>query len=605
MRAVKFDGLRGKMEKASFESWLILLAFFLLSALVVAAPSLAPPAPQSWGEKGAAPQSWGERGTVAQQDPTVRIEPVQSTVAAGESFTVSVMIDNADDLGGFQFDLLYVTTVVTVANVTLGDFLENAERTFIPVGPNIDNEAGKVTFGAFSFGEQAGPDGTGDLAIISLTAQGEGVSPLDLQSVQVLDTVGESQAVTEEDGSVVVGSEVTSTPTATRTPTDTPTRTPTNTATPTPTTTSTPTGTSTPTPTSTATPTSIVTGTATPTATSTSTPTGTPEATPTATSTATSTPTATPTVTATPTETATPTGTATPTETAAATPTPTATGESTGTPTTTATPTETATPTVTPTSTATPRSAVTVYPVEGYLGQGFTFTGSDFTPRGLIHEGFTDPNQEYHYNASFYADSSGGFVRTITSRWDWLVGVYTYIAFDTTENYSVSVQFTISAPPPTTTPTPTSTPTPVITVSPGEAPVGEWFVFIGSHFTPHGLIEAWFADPNQIPHELERFWADASGRFIYKHTWTGDWPAGTYTYLAFDFTRSFWASVEFEMTDPLRHEIYLPIIVKHSPSVIARSGATKQSPSHDGGDCFGANSAPRNDTPCATKQSPR
>jgi len=187
--------------------------------------------------------------------------------------------------------------------------------------------------------------------------------------------------------------------------------------------------------------------------------------------------------------------------------------------------------------------------MEGYPGQWFTFTGLGFTPNGLIHEGFTDPNQVYHYNASFFADSAGGFVRDIASDWD------SYTAFDFTENYSTSVQFTISASP--------SPGEPAIAVSPGRALIGEWFVFTGSHFTPNGLVEGWLVDPDQTPYRLKYFWADPSGGFIRKHSWAGTWPAGTYTYLVFDFTRSFWASVEFEMTDSLLYEVYLPIIVKH------------------------------------------
>lgn len=593
MRAVRF---------ADFESWLIIfLAFLFLPALVMAVPSLAPPAPQSWGERGAG----------AQQGSTVRIEPVQSTVTVDESFTVSVMIDNASDLGGFEFKLLYITATVIVDDVTMGDFLGSTGRGVIVLGPNIDNEAGEVRFGTATLGTAPGPDGTGELAVISLTAQGEGESYLDLQDVVVLDTANppNSQEATVEDGTVVVGAAPTSTPTATQTPTatatptptatptDMSTQTPTNTptatatatatpaptatptstatptatgtavATPTPTATSTstetpfPTNTPTPTPTSTATATPTATGTATPTATRTDTPT--PTATPTDTPTGTpgATPTSTPTVTSTPTATSSPTATATETATPTPTATKTATPSPTMTPTVTPTPTDTGTPTVTPTPTATPRSVVAVYPAEGYAGQGFTFTGSDFTPNGLIHEGLTDPNQVYHYNDSFYADPSGGFVRAITSKWDWLVGVYTYVAFDSTENYSVSVQFTVSEPP--LTPTPTITARPVITVSPGEAPVGEWFVFIGSRFTPNGLIEGWLADPDQIPHELEHFQANSGGGFIRKHNWAGDWPTGTYTYMAFDFTKSSWASVEFEMTESLTHEVYLPIIVKH------------------------------------------
>jgi hypothetical protein len=102
----------------------------------------------------------------------------------------------------------------------------------------------------------------------------------------------------------------------------------------------------------------------------------------------------------------------------------------------------------------------------------------------------------------------------------------------------------------------------VIIVSPNKAPIGDWFTFIGSHFTPNGLIEDWFADPSRAPHELNHFWADSSGGFIRKHNWAGDWPTGTYTYLAFDSTKSFWASVEFEIADSLTYELYLPIVVK-------------------------------------------
>jgi hypothetical protein len=225
---------------------------------------------------------------------------------------------------------------------------------------------------------------------------------------------------------------------------------------------------------------------------------------------------------------------------------------------------------------------VVVSPAQGHAGQVFTFTGSDFTPNGLIDEGLTYPDQEYHYLASFYANSSGGFIRTIASGRDWLVGIYTYDAFDFANSHSVSVPFEITEPPPTATPTPT--PEPVIAVSPSEAPVGEWFVFTGSHFTPNSLIEDSFADPNQAQHSLGYFHADPSGEFIRKHRWTADWPAGTYTYLAFDFAKLLWASVEFEMTQsaptatptststttPTRtpttsssYEVYLPIIAKN------------------------------------------
>ena len=110
----------------------------------------------------------------ASPPPTVRIEPVQSTVTVGASFVVSVMVDEASDLGGFQFDLLYLSTTLTVEDVRLGDFLESTGRHAITLGPKIDNDAGKVTFGAASYGVNPGPHGTGTLALITFTGREAG-----------------------------------------------------------------------------------------------------------------------------------------------------------------------------------------------------------------------------------------------------------------------------------------------------------------------------------------------------------------------------------------------------------------------------------------------
>jgi septal ring-binding cell division protein DamX len=318
------------------------------------------------------------------QNPVVRIDPAESVVGVSDTFTVTVMIDHASDLGGFTFDLLYITTTVTVNNVTLGDFLGSTGRTPLPVISNIDNKAGRVSFGAISFvlPKLPGPNGTGELALIGFTAQGEGQSPLALQSVQVVDTDAKEQVVTDEDGAVWVG------------------------ITP-------PTATSTPTTTSTAT------------------------------------------VTATP----------TPTSTGAATPTPTATSTvtATGTP---------PTPTSTATATPTPEPAIIVYPTKAPVGDTFTFTGSHFTPDGRIDAWFAAP----------------------------------------------------STPPASITWLP----------EPGE-----------------GLIEEWLADPDQTRYFLSSFYADSSGGFTYQHNWEKYWPAGIYSFIAIDVTRVSETSVEFEMTEPL------------------------------------------------------
>ena len=228
-------------------------SFFLIAAISLALVAFAPLG-------GSIPTASVEVRNATLQNATVRIEPVESVVDAGETFTITVMIDEASDLSGFEFTLLFVTTTVTVDDVTLGNFLGSTGRSANPLGPIIDNQAGRGSFGAWTHGSAPGPDGTGELAIVSLTTQGVGISPLDLQNVIVLDTAVGSQEATIEDGTVVVGGA----PTATSTPTPTVTSTPTGISTPTPTSTSV--ATSTPTPTST--PISMATPTATPTSSS-------------------------------------------------------------------------------------------------------------------------------------------------------------------------------------------------------------------------------------------------------------------------------------------------------------------------------------------------
>jgi len=147
-----------------------------------------------------------DRAKASIQNPTVRLTPANSTVAASSTFTVTVMIDEAVDLGAFQFDLRYSPASVQVETITLGGFLASTGRTAAPAGPKIDNGAGFASFAGFSFGTPPGPNGSGALALVRLRAVRAGTSPLDLNKVQVLDTQVKPQMPTVEDGSITVES---------------------------------------------------------------------------------------------------------------------------------------------------------------------------------------------------------------------------------------------------------------------------------------------------------------------------------------------------------------------------------------------------------------
>jgi hypothetical protein len=159
---------------------------------------------------------------------TMRIDPAINNVEAGQPLIVDVMIGGAVNVGAFQFDLIYDPAVVTVTEVALGPFVGSTGRTAQPVGPTIDNRAGTLAFGAFSFGSTAGPAGTGVLATVRFRAEGPGTSALGLQNVVVTDPMANTQPVSVEGGVVTVTAPAAaSTPTMAPSPTVIPTGRPT------------------------------------------------------------------------------------------------------------------------------------------------------------------------------------------------------------------------------------------------------------------------------------------------------------------------------------------------------------------------------------------
>lgn len=144
----------------------------------------------------------------------VRIEPADLVVGLKGTFVIQVVIEEANNLGAFQFNLVYEPSIVQVTKAALGAFLESTGNSAVTMGPEVNNADGRVSFGAVSFGSAAGPSGTGVLATITCIAQGEGSTALELQKVQVLDTAANPQLVTAEGSQVVVRDTETPTPTA-------------------------------------------------------------------------------------------------------------------------------------------------------------------------------------------------------------------------------------------------------------------------------------------------------------------------------------------------------------------------------------------------------
>ena len=139
------------------------------------------------------------------EDATVRVIPASRDVDIQSSYALTITVEDAQDLGGFEFDLAFDPTLLRVDDVTLGDFLASTGRNTGELGPDIDNNAGVVTYGAFSYGSPLGPEGTGCLAVVLFTTYiTPGTSALDLQKMQLVDTQAVTQSVQATAGSITI-----------------------------------------------------------------------------------------------------------------------------------------------------------------------------------------------------------------------------------------------------------------------------------------------------------------------------------------------------------------------------------------------------------------
>jgi hypothetical protein len=125
-----------------------------------------------------------------------------ATATTGSPFVVEIVVDGAQDLGGFEFDLVYDPTMLQVQQVESGPFLASSGRTVALLGPAIDQSAGKAAFGLYSQGTGAGASGGGVLARVTMMAIGPGRSALDLQTALLADPAGTLSLPTAQDGSI-------------------------------------------------------------------------------------------------------------------------------------------------------------------------------------------------------------------------------------------------------------------------------------------------------------------------------------------------------------------------------------------------------------------
>jgi len=158
---------------------------------------------------------------------TFFLDPMVMKVQAGQEFDVLVKVEGANNLGGFQFDLIFPSAMLEARTVKLESFLTSTGRTPIPLGPKIDNTNGRITFGAATAGNAPGASGDGVLLRVTFRALTSGTGAMNIAKYQVLDAQGKTIVAAVRGNRVQVeGSPVpatspvppTSTPTVTEAP---------------------------------------------------------------------------------------------------------------------------------------------------------------------------------------------------------------------------------------------------------------------------------------------------------------------------------------------------------------------------------------------------
>jgi hypothetical protein len=118
----------------------------------------------------------------------VSIDPASSSVNVGNSTTLDVDISNVTDLYAFQFDLSYASGTLSSLSIVEGSFLPTVGATFFIPGM-IDNVGGTIASTADTLlGTGPGVNGTGTLAILTLTGLAPGTSGIDLSNVMLLNS---------------------------------------------------------------------------------------------------------------------------------------------------------------------------------------------------------------------------------------------------------------------------------------------------------------------------------------------------------------------------------------------------------------------------------
>jgi len=142
--------------------------------------------------------------TGAAQETIVRLDtPAEEAHLEGPPFTVNVVVDDVVNLGAFQLELVFDSSILGFVEIAEGPFLGSSGRT-VQCLPPVTAE-GLVRFVCVTLGQTPeGPEGSGVLATITFEPLSAGSSDLQFQKLILADPPGEPIFADYQDASIAV-----------------------------------------------------------------------------------------------------------------------------------------------------------------------------------------------------------------------------------------------------------------------------------------------------------------------------------------------------------------------------------------------------------------
>ena len=135
---------------------------------------------------------------------SISIQPTNLLINAGQSFSLAVNATNVTDLFAYQLDVAFDPTKIAATSITEGAFLPSGGTTFFIPG-TIDNVNGTIDLNADTLiGTIPGITGSGTLLTFQFTALHEGISPVSLANILLLNSASSPITVASSNGSVTV-----------------------------------------------------------------------------------------------------------------------------------------------------------------------------------------------------------------------------------------------------------------------------------------------------------------------------------------------------------------------------------------------------------------